>query len=492
MSDYKSGLLNLDGGQIDQLVASGQLRPEQAATIKASQTPVNYQDVSMGQGAAPVPEVIPPTGSYSQDQIGIQMANAATPSQNMADSNLSMAQASPEAFNAVQSSMASIGAKPISMPTPLSGAPAATPEIQQQADIDALAKAQADAAHSGAAQGMAQFKQKEQERTLAAAEAKDKVIDEQVKKDMEEEGGWGQRIGQAIAIMMGSMSQGLTGAKENPAVVAIEKEVAKQAAARKYTQEQKEKMFEHALKMAGLEMDKKKFQLDSLDKQMNWKKLSAEIGKLTAETKAAKDAAALGSKLEYTMADLQAIPNDPDGRALKATFVRMPNGNFRPAVDDKGAQKARDVQADTDSALFSGKALLQKIEYFGNNPGKKILDRAQVAEAQTLANGLIGAIKLPYIGPGAVSDTERKILESIARDPSAIFSLSSANKASIQTVVAKVKHYRNSYYRSMGVDVPPSANEETLAKWKKIYPAASEPALINSLVKQGKWNPNEE
>lgn len=491
MSDYKSGLLNLDGGQIDQLVASGQLRPEQAATIKASQTPVNYQDVSMGQGAAPVPEVIPPTGSYSQDQIGIQMANAATPSQNMADSNLSMAQASPEAFNAVQSSMASIGAKPISMPTPLSGAPAATPEIQQSADIDALAKAQADAAHSGAAQGMATFKQQEQERTLAEAEAKDKIIDEQVKKDMEEEGGWGARIGQAIAIMMGSMSQGLTGAKENPAVVAIEKEVAKQAAARKYTQEQKEKMFEHALKMAGLEMDKKKFQLDSLDKQMNWKKLSAEIGKLAAETQASKASAALSAKREFTPDEVAAIPTDKDGLNMRNLMVRLPNGNFAMATREAGAQKIADLEGDTSSALHSAHALLAKIEYFGNNPGKKVLDRAEIAETNAIAQGLVGAMRLPYLGPGTVTDTERAILMGVVRDPSKLLSLSSANKASIQSVVNKLKYHRNAFYRANGVDLPPSQNDLIMKQAKQKYPAATEAQLIEALTKQGKWDSNE-
>ncbi len=486
MADYKQQLMGLDDASLDSMAKNGYVNAQTVAQIKAARGGVNYNDVSMGLGVAPSPEVMPPTGSYSQDQIGKQMAIAATPDMNMADSNLAMAQASPEAYNAMQGGMTAGGGKPAPLPAPLATG------LPQQVEAEVLAKAQTEAAHSGAAAGVAAHRQQQQDRTLAEAAAKDAQLEEEVSKDMDAEGGWGQRIGQAVAIMIGAQSQMYTGAKDNPAVEAIERQVKKHAEDRKYNSEKEAKLAELVLKRANQEMEEKKFTLDTMAKMSNMQKDQAEIQKINAELQTAKAGAALAQKQEFTPEEWAQIPLDKDGREMRNMGVRMPNGNYRLATREGGAQKLADLEAETGGALHSGNILLKKIEYFGNNPGKKLVDRAEIAETKAVAQGLVGAMRLPYLGPGTVTDTERDILNSVVRDPTNLASLSSANRASVMAVMAKIKHFRNESYRANGVDLPPSQNDLILKQAKKKYPAATDAALISALVRQGKWDINEQ
>lgn len=476
--DFQQKLMNMSDTDLDFLATQGYMQPAQINEIKA----MKYsQGVNAPQAEA----------DDAANRAAIQTPQGQLDAQQQADTVVNQAmqgtQVAPT-FASVQTP-----STPMQAPNPVQHLPSTllAPIPQEQVDAEVMAKAQTDAAHSGAQQGVANFKQQQMERDVAAAEAKDKEVEEKVQADMDAEGSWGSRIGQAIAIMMGSASQGLTGAKENPAVQAIEKEIKRQSERMQYTKEQEDKMREYGLKLANLEMERKKHELDTQAKRSNMEKDQAEIQKIQAELEMQKANKAIASKREFTPEEVTSIPMDKDGLNMRNLMVRLPNGNFAMATRESGAQKLAEMEAETTGALQSANALLAKIDYFGNNPGKKILDRVEVAETNAIAQGLVGAMRLPYLGPGTVTDTERAILNSVVRDPSKLLTLSSANKASVKAVVAKIKHFRNASYRANGVDLPPTQNDMILKQAKQKYPTATDAQLIEALVRQGKWNPNE-
>lgn len=57
------------------------------------------------------------------------------------------------------------------------------------------------------------------------------------------------------------------------------------------------------------------------------------------------------------------------------------------------------------------------------------------AKANVIARSLRASLRLPILGTGPVNDSERAILESIAADPTKMFSLDAANKAALKELI---------------------------------------------------------
>lgn len=61
------------------------------------------------------------------------------------------------------------------------------------------------------------------------------------------------------------------------------------------------------------------------------------------------------------------------------------------------------------------------------------------SEAGVLQGTLQGALRREIVGPGAVTESEQKLLKSIIRDPTKFWSLSSSNKTALETLLKKVE-----------------------------------------------------
>lgn len=61
------------------------------------------------------------------------------------------------------------------------------------------------------------------------------------------------------------------------------------------------------------------------------------------------------------------------------------------------------------------------------------------SEAQVLQGTLQGALRREIVGPGAVTESEQKLLKSIIRDPTKFWSLSASNKTALETLLKKVE-----------------------------------------------------
>jgi hypothetical protein len=75
------------------------------------------------------------------------------------------------------------------------------------------------------------------------------------------------------------------------------------------------------------------------------------------------------------------------------------------------------------------------------------------AEAEQLARAAQGALRLDIIGPGTVTDSDRKLLENIVRNPTDIFSLQSSNVKSLKSLLERAGSGIESKAKSIGLEV---------------------------------------
>lgn len=116
-----------------------------------------------------------------------------------------------------------------------------------------------------------------------------------------------------------------------------------------------------------------------------------------------------GDIKNMTGADLAALPKEVHDRIAP---VLVPGEGLASSPD--GAKTARDSQSARNSALPA----IDKIIKLRKEYGTEFLNRNAVTEAKGLAVGLQGALRTLITGPGAVSDTERKLMEELMeKDP---------------------------------------------------------------------------
>lgn len=441
--------------EIDNLVTAKQISPQTAAQIKGGRA----------QQVMPTP-VAPPMSLPEQDEVvhdRIGAMQAGTPME-----------------------------QPTMYPTPL--APVHGAEANPVVEMAAQQEATRQVAAQKAAQDTAAKQAEEDTRKAEAALEADKQNEEKIQKDMDESGSnWGTKIGQAVAIMMGAYSQGLTGAKDNPAVVAIEKEMERQASARKYSDDQKLKMAEMMYKQAQQQIDQRKATVDSMiglkkleqgEREINIKLMELQ------EKRAQKD---MLGKSRYTQEERMALLSTKDGRDISEMLIRLPDGTWAPTVSGATAKKLRDdVLPQISGTLRALDNLENLTDYFGNNPAKKMVSFDKIGLTKGNVQEVVGGMRLEYFGPGILTDFEQALAKEIIGNPAALFSLGSTHKATLHNMKEKMKFSRREKLREAGIDVPLSRNEQVLQQAMQKYPGQSKADLVNALIKQGKWDRKEQ
>jgi hypothetical protein len=489
MNDY---LLSMPDAQLDALQSQGQLSPDIVNAIKAQRAPMAPMNVPTN----PVQNA--ENDSASQGLLQNLTANTPAPMGGPSPtqvSNLDMSQTAPRATQVISGALDSAGLQPPSVPAPNAPlAPNVPPEqlaaVEQESANAAATQAAAQSGAQKAVAAEAARKQAEHDRLQTEAQAKDAALTQQVGKDLEEVPSLGSQIGQAIAIMMGAYSQGLTGAKENPAITAIEKTLEREAQKRKYTQEQKDKAMEMALKQAQFKLEERKADSQSVLENRRIQIAEKELGLKVAELQQKTSQNAMLSKLEFSPAEMAALQGE-EGNRLRERMVRLPNGNFRPIARKEDAAKLTELTANNQEGQKTVRRLMDKVDFFGNNPVKKLTSFKEIGETKADLQALVGQMRLPYTGTGAFTAVEQAMLKGIAGDPAKIASLDTTNKAKLLTIMQKFKIQERSAYRANGIDLPLSSNETKLEQMKQKYPKASDTDLMNALIRDGKWNLNE-
>lgn len=76
------------------------------------------------------------------------------------------------------------------------------------------------------------------------------------------------------------------------------------------------------------------------------------------------------------------------------------------------------------------------------------------AKAETISSMLIGQLRVPIVGPGAVTEKELELLHSIVANPTNIFSLDSNNKIRLQTLRERMNAQEQSQLKARGLFAP--------------------------------------
>ena len=455
------------------------------------------QDVSMAPLES-TPEPVAPTGSYSQDQIGKQMqADIASRFSSVPDQNLMVAQADPVAFQAMNSGLTSAGMQPAELPAPIQ-------QVQGTLSPDVAAMQQMQAAQEAEAQVIKESAMQkatvEQAARQAADESKkaqeiaaaDVQTEARINEDIKEQApNLGSQIGQAIAIMMGAYSQGLTGSKENPGLVAIEKQAERIAAAKKYNDEQKLKLADMLYKQGQQQIERQKNTIDSMIGLKKLEQASEELSLKRQEINAKLGQIRGVGKLTYTNAERVALQaSGPEGRALTETMIRLPNGDWAPTQSNEAAKQITSDVKILDNAIYSAKRLRAAVDFFGNDPAKKLLAFSKKAEVKPDLQALVGGLRLDYFGPGILTEQEQQIARQMMGDPTAIFSIASSNAKALGSIINKLNYAKRVALKSGGIDLPKSKNEQNIEFL--MSKGLSQPEAINTLMSYKKWNPDEE
>ena len=120
-------------------------------------------------------------------------------------------------------------------------------------------------------------------------------------------------------------------------------------------------------------------------------------------------------------------------------------GDF--ATSKEGAQALRGEGAQILDAQDSIKRLLE----IGKIGGKS-MDLNLRTEAQQLTTLLKGNLRTLVVGPGAVSESEWKILNSAVADPTKFFSIDSRNRSALETLQKKITNKLNQRARTEGIN----------------------------------------
>jgi len=203
------------------------------------------------------------------------------------------------------------------------------------------------------------------------------------------------------------------------------------------------------------------------------------IGVLTENSR--KEQAAMTMKLTINDAVNQArkdpskaqdiinvIQNVDPKRAEQLQKTLIPGVGF--AASEKDATDVKESKAGLDNATQGIKRLLEINKVTG-----KSLSPSLRAEAKTLQQTLVGLLRLPITGPGAMNEGERKMLEGIIANPTNLFALDSSNKVRLQTLQKKLESGYNNLLKSKGlIPADPTANmtpdQKRLVQWAKANP----------------------
>lgn len=352
---------------------------------------------------------------------------------------------------------------PISnVPTPYSGlpstlrAPVPTPEEQTIIQAQELEKATKDEAAQNAKQLVEQDRARKGVEAQQENQAQISKVEAQVKEDQEKSGSnLFKGVGDAIAIMLGAYSQGLTGSKENPGIKAIEARIDREVQAKKYNAEQEAALHKLATDAAQLRLEQAKFMTDNALKIAQIEKLQSEVGQLGQQAVRGQEAASILRQPSIdgaTLRQLQTMGKEESALADKyVAHPYEPNKFLRGVGSEATITKLKDFSASVSPIVGELESLIQE----ANSPEFSRLDIGERKKRGTRMVALIGNLRLPFTGPGPLLEAEYQRLKDSIGDINAIFSMPSWEVGKLKTVQDILRNSVKSSYSKLGnIDLP--------------------------------------
>jgi len=263
-----------------------------------------------------------------------------------------------------------------------------------------------------------------------------KGIDDRVRSkslaEIFQSGSTGQKIGAAFAMLAGGVSQGLTGAKSNPVVDFMDRIVEQQSAKDKLSMSEKEALRKQVYQQGQNELKKlesatqnayRKDQLSLMSQELDLKKQELLI-KLKANV-ASQMPADMFSGRQLKPDEVLKAKQDKN---VSERLITLPNGKAFLANNDSDAKEFKKFGSEALNAL----TLLEKYRNIGAKGSQfSLTDRAQ---ADSLRQALIGALRLPFSGPGAMTQTDIENIIKALGDPLALTTVNGIELTKIDQV----------------------------------------------------------
>lgn len=304
-------------------------------------------------------------------------------------------------------------------------------------------------------------------------------------QDLMQRGTLGQKIGAALAILVGGVSQGLTGAKENPALAAMNTAFDQEARRAQLGQQDKElarramyddmrNRLEAAQQQTDSDYKKQQIQLakrelDLKIQDMDQKRVqaieAAQAEKMFEQafkpsTKAASPQIAKeNEQMQSLLAKLER-ENPKKAEAIRERTVILPNGKIAVAqVEGQRVRKFEEKRSEAESAIN----LLEDIRKFANTASSlNLSDRQQMQSKLQLA---AGKLRVPITGPGAMTDKEFERLLDTLGNPTAIFSVRDIENAKLDGVTSSLKKDLAQSAAAIGVEWPKTIEDRRYEKF---------------------------
>lgn len=164
-------------------------------------------------------------------------------------------------------------------------------------------------------------------------------------------------------------------------------------------------------------------------------------------------------------------------RADEMRHRMVPGVGF--ATLPEGAKTARETQVMTNSV----KQDLGRLRQILQTPAKS-LNLTLRAEADTLSKALVGALRVPITGPGAMSEGERALLLQLVPNPTSIFSIDSNTLTRLNTLESKMDRSYKNTLEANGMKLP-----QGYARNPNEGKVAVNAQGQRIIMKDGKWMP---
>jgi len=310
----------------------------------------------------------------------------------------------------------------------------------------------------------------------------------------------GQRIGTAIGLLLGGLGAGLAGG-ENQALAMLNKEIDRDIDAQKANMDKNKGLISilnqklgnvdaatnmaRAIALEGAASQLKMAEARAKDPIAKARAQQA-IGALMAEKEKAMKPVIVASQIQQLKQAARANPAQAEAALNAMEMVdpkaaesmrqlHVPGMGF--ANSNEGAKTVREMQGMVNSA----KGGIQELLNMTDKPGKS-LSLQQRAKAETISQALVGALRLPITGPGAMSDQERAMLERLVANPTAIFSLDSNNRTRLKELQRHLDRGLVNAAKSNGLQINPAASlppdQQKFYEWAKKNPNDPKAKLI--------------
>jgi hypothetical protein len=170
--------------------------------------------------------------------------------------------------------------------------------------------------------------------------------------------------------------------------------------------------------------------------------MAAQRELLPLQVEGAKRAVLLQRAQQEALASLfkgVGAPLDPRASTLLPDEIReriiyLPGGNATLATTKEGAKKVRD-QVQGYQEITAAVADMRRLR--GEQGRSWVPFTAERAEGQSMRRKMIGSLRLAVVGPGAMSESELKILENLIPEPGERFLTDSAFEAKLRQIEQK-------------------------------------------------------